>query len=76
MSNNPFAPLLAVFNVLRRTALRHLRRPEANRADQSLTPPSSPGVPATTKAPTFRFELSGRHRRKLFHACHLSGLRH
>ena len=76
MSNNPFAPLLAVCNVLRRTALRHLRLPEDNRADQGPTPPSSPGVPATTQAPTFRFELSGRHRRKLFHARHVSGLRH
>ncbi len=76
MSNTPFAPLLAVCNVLRRTVLRHLRRPQVNRADQNQTPPSPRGVPATTQAPTFRFELSGRHRRKLFHARHLSGLRH
>ncbi len=69
--------LQSLYQSLRRQLLRRNHTLAANWASQSLTPPPPAlgGPTADTKA-TFHIELSGRHRRKLLRALHLSGLRH
>jgi len=68
--------LQSLYQFLRRHLLRRNHTLAANWAGQSLTPPPALGGPAAHSKATFHIELSGRHRRKLLRALHLSGLRH
>ena len=76
MANPRFNPFHFLYTLLRRQLLRRNHTLATNWAGQSLTAPPSLAGPTASRAKPFHIELSRRHRRRLFRALHLSGIRH
>ncbi|AMV73611.1 hypothetical protein JCM30471_20280 [Desulfuromonas carbonis] len=76
MASPGFNLLQSLYCLFRRQLLRRNHTLANNWAGQSLTTPPALNGPTDNNEASFHIELSGRHRRKLLRALHLSGIRH